>query len=151
MLTVKDLVTKTTTQATTSATTTLVTSPSAAEISSPTGSDVFKEEEKTIKDEIAILEEAVLNEVSSNKKETKRNVPKFIVSIHPAEQSLSPGVTTSQPRKVVVSADKSDVFVYFGRENTGQDTDQKLKERRDDIINDDEFYDKVLTKYNRSS
>ena len=107
----------------------------------PTSTKAFVEEENITKNEVEILEETI--DSGRNKTETKRNVPKFFVSIHPAEQSHTQGVT-GQPRKLVVSTDQSNVFLYFGRENTGVVNDQE-----DD--DEDNLNDKVLTKYDRSS
>jgi hypothetical protein len=99
-------------------------------------------EENITEDEGEIFEETI--DSGRNKTEAKRNVPKLIVSIHPAER------VTGQPRKLVVSTNQSNVFLYFGRENTGEVYDQELIENREDD-DDGQIYDKVLTKYDRKS
>ena len=50
----------------------------------------------------------------------------------------------------MVSTDQSNVFLYFGREDTVEVYDQEQIENRGDDDND-KLYDKVLTKYDRSS
>ena len=81
---------------------------------------------------------------ATDKLEVKRNAPKLVVSIHPAELFLENPKNfqvTSEPRKMMVSTEDSKVFLYFGREEHGtHETNEDLSKT----------YDKVLTKYDRT-
>ena len=110
-------------------------------IATATASNNIKEE-NLMKEKVKGLK-ADNSEDASHKVGIKRNVPKFIVSLHPAEQVFSEeDGGTNLPRGLLVSSDKSDVFVYFGRENIGED---------DIAGGEEEIYDKVLTKYDRET